>query len=134
MEHPTVFPILSYDDAQAAIDFLVSAFGAERHAVYAGEDGTIQHAEVRLGNGMVMLGSSRADSPATRGSIYVVVENSDEHCARARAAGADIVMELRDTEYGSRDYGARDPEGNTWYFGTYQPFAVSTHQEAAKAT
>ena len=134
MEHPTVFPILSYDDAQAAIDFLVDAFGAERHAVYAGDDGKIQHAEVRLGNGMVMLGSSRADSPATHNSIYVVVANSDEHCARARAAGAEIVMELRDTEYGSRDYGARDPEGNTWYFGTYQPFAVAPHQEAANAS
>jgi len=132
--HPTVYPILSYDDAQAAIEFLVNAFGAERHAVYAGDDGAIQHAEVRLGNGMVMLGSSGADSPATRNSIYVVVENSDEHCARARAAGAEIVMELRDTEYGSRDYGARDPGGNTWYFGTYQPFAVAPHAEAANAS
>ena len=132
MEHPTVFPILSYDDAPAAIDFLVNAFGAERHAVYASDDGAIQHAEVRLGNGIVMLGSSRADSPSTHGSIYVVVENSDEHCARARAAGAEIVMELRDTEYGSRDYGAHDPEGNTWYFGTYQPFAYD-HAPKAEA-
>jgi uncharacterized glyoxalase superfamily protein PhnB len=134
VEHPTVFPILSYDDAPAAIEFLVNAFGAERHAVYAGDNGTIQHAEVRLGNGIVMLGSSRADSPATRGSIYVVVEDSDAHCARARAAGAEIMMELRDTEYGSRDYGARDPEGNTWYFGTYQPFAYEHAAEEAKAT
>ena len=133
MEHPTVFPILSYDDAQAAIEFLVKAFGGERLAVYAGDDGTIQHAEVRLGNGIVMLGSSRADPPAMRNSIYVVVDNPDEHCARARAAGAEIVMELRDTEYGSRDYGARDPEGNRWYFGTYQPFADAQHEEAAKA-
>jgi uncharacterized glyoxalase superfamily protein PhnB len=131
--NPTVFPILTYDDAQAAIDFLVKAFGAERHALYGGDDGTIQHAEVRLGNGIVMLGSSRADSPATRNSVYVVVENPDEHCARARKAGAEIVMELRDTEYGSRDYGARDPEGNTWYFGTYQPFAYDHAEEKAKA-
>jgi uncharacterized glyoxalase superfamily protein PhnB len=134
MGHPTVFPILSYDDAQAAIDFLINAFGAERLAVYAGDDGTIQHAEVRLGNGIVMLGSSRADSPATRSSIYVVVENPDEHFARARAAGAEIVMELRDTEYGSRDYGARDPEGNTWYVGTYQPFAFDHAAEADAKT
>jgi len=133
VEHPTVFPILSYDDAPGAIEFLVNAFGAERHAVYAGDDGTIQHAEVRLGNGIVMLGSSHADSPATRGSIYVVVENPDEHCARARGAGAEIVMELRDTEYGSRDYGARDPEGNTWYFGTYQPFAAVQAEGQATA-
>jgi uncharacterized glyoxalase superfamily protein PhnB len=137
VEHPTVFPILSYDDAQAAIDFLGAAFGAERHAVYAADDGTVQHGELRLGKGIVMLGSSRADSPATRGKgggIYVVIENPDEHCARAREAGAEIVMELRDTEYGSRDYGARDPEGNTWYFGTYQPFAVDPASTEAKAT
>jgi uncharacterized glyoxalase superfamily protein PhnB len=131
---PTVFPILSYDDAPAAIDFLIDAFGAERHAVYAADDGTIQHAEIRLGNGIVMLGSSRADSPATRNSIYVIVEDPDAHCERARAAGATIVMELRDTEYSSRDYGAWDPEGNTWYFGTYQPFAAEHTAEAeAKA-
>jgi uncharacterized glyoxalase superfamily protein PhnB len=134
VEHPTVFPILSYDDAQAAIDFLVKAFGGARQAVYAGDDGTIQHAEIQLGNGMVMLGSSRSDPPATRNSIYVVVDNPDEHCARAQKAGAEIVMELRDTEYGSRDYGARDPEGNTWYFGTYQPFAAAQRQEAAKTS
>jgi uncharacterized glyoxalase superfamily protein PhnB len=133
VEHPTVFPILSYDDAQAAIDFLVKAFGGARQAVYAGDDGTIQHAEIQLGNGMVMLGSSRADPPATRNSIYVVVDNPDEHCARAQKAGAEIVMELRDTEYGSRDYGARDPEGNTWYFGTYQPFAVAGQEVATTA-
>jgi len=51
----------------------------------------------------------------------VVVEDSDEHYARARAAGADITRELVDTEYGSRDYGAKDSEGNSWWFGTYQP-------------
>jgi uncharacterized glyoxalase superfamily protein PhnB len=127
MGHATVFPTLSYDDAQAAIDFLVDAFGAERHAVYAGDEGTIRHAEISFGNGIVMLGSARPGGSATRGKaggIYVVVDDPDARCERARTAGAEIVRGLEDTDYGSREFGARDPEGNDWYFGTYQPFAV----------
>ncbi|MFN2629973.1 MAG: VOC family protein [Gaiellaceae bacterium] len=134
MEHPTVFPSLIYDDAPAAIDFLVEAFGAERHAVYAADDGSIHHAELRFGNGIVMLGSSRADVPATRGArggIYVVVDDPDERHARAQAAGAEIIRELNDTEYGSREFGARDQEGNSWSFGNYQPFAVDRQAEEA---
>jgi uncharacterized glyoxalase superfamily protein PhnB len=134
MEHPTVFPTLSYDDAEAALDFLLAAFGAERHAVYA-EGETIRHAEVRLGNGIVMFGSSGENTPATRGAgggIYVVVTDPDAHCATAREAGAEIVRDLNDTDYGSREYGARDPEGNMWQFGTYQPFAFD-HGEAEEA-
>jgi uncharacterized glyoxalase superfamily protein PhnB len=136
MEHPTVFPTLSYDDARAAIDFLAEAFGAERHAVYSSDEGTIQHAELRFGNGIVMLGSSSGEMPATRGrggGVYIVIADPDEHCARAREAGAEIVRELHDTEYGSREYTAKDPEGNTWYFGTYQPFAFDHEGEQAKA-
>ena|SRR5437868_611655 len=117
MEHPTVFPALHYADAHAAIEFLVEAFGAGKHAVYA-DDEAVHHAELRFGNGIVMLGSGDASA-----SVYVVVDDPDAHCARARAAGAEIVREPRDTEYGSREYGARDPEGNAWSFGTYQPFA-----------
>jgi uncharacterized glyoxalase superfamily protein PhnB len=136
MEHPTVFPTLSYDDAQAAIDFLVDAFGAERHAVYGGDDGIIHHAELRFGNGIVMLGSAKGEAPATRGrggGIYIAVTDPDAHCAQARAAGAEIVRDLFDTEYGSREYTARDPEGNSWYFGTYQPFAYDHDVQQATA-
>jgi uncharacterized glyoxalase superfamily protein PhnB len=137
MAHPTVFPTMSYDDAGAALSFLESAFGAEQHGVYRGDDGTIQHAEVRLGNGIVMFGSARGDAPATRGGgggIYVVIEDPDAHCDRARAAGAEILRELHDTEYGSRDYSARDPEGNVWHFGTYQPFAFDHAAAEAEQT
>jgi uncharacterized glyoxalase superfamily protein PhnB len=133
MKNPTVFPTLVYDDANAAIDFLTSAFAAERHAVYSAE-GTIQHAELRFGNGIVMFSSSRSDAQATRGGgggIYVVVDDPDAHFARAHAAGAEIVREPFDTDYGSRDYGAKDPEGNVWHFGTYQPFAVDHAAETA---
>jgi uncharacterized glyoxalase superfamily protein PhnB len=118
MTHPTVFPTLRYEDAQRAIDWLVEALGAERHAVHAGDDGTIRHAELRFGNGIVMLGSGSSD----RGSIYVVVDDPDARFTRARAAGAEVVREVQDTDYGSREFSVRDPEGNAWHFGTYQPF------------
>jgi len=85
-----------------------------------------------------MFGSSRPEAPATRGAgggIYVVIEDPDEHCARARKAGAEIVRELHDTDYGSRDYSARDLEGNVWHFGTYQPFAYdAAAQETTQTT
>ena len=98
MEHPTVFPSLVYDDANAVLGFLTAAFGAEPHAAYGG-DGTIQHAELRFGNGIVMFGSSRPDAPATRGGgggIYVVVIDPDAHCAAcSRRRGGDLARALR---------------------------------------
>jgi uncharacterized glyoxalase superfamily protein PhnB len=135
MDHPTVFPSLTYGDAQAAIDFLVRAFGAERHAAYSGDDGKIQHAELRFGNGIVMLGSASAQTPASAGAvgIYVVVDDADSHCERARAAGAEITRDLHDEPYGSREYSAKDPEGNSWHFGTYQPFAFDHAAQQAEA-
>jgi uncharacterized glyoxalase superfamily protein PhnB len=135
MTYPTIFPTTRYDDPEAAIDFLARAFGGERHAVYTDDGGTIRHAEVRLGNGLVMIGPSRPGAPATRGGggIYVVVEDADAHCRRARRSGAEIVRDLQDTDYGSREYAARDPEGNEWSFGTYQPFAFQQEEETAAA-
>jgi uncharacterized glyoxalase superfamily protein PhnB len=119
-DHPTVFPALRYRDPRAALDFLVAAFGAEKHAVYANDDGAIVHAEVRFGNGMVMFGGG----DAAGGEVYVVVDAPDALCERARAAGAEITREPNDTDYGSREFGAKDLEGNSWSFGTYQPFDV----------
>ena len=125
-EHPTIFPTMRYRDAGAAIEFLQRAFGAEPHAVYRDDEGRIRHAELRLGNGMVMLGPGEE---ARGGDVYVVVEDPDAHCSRARAAGAEVVREPNDTDYGSREYGARDPEGLAWHFGTYQPFEVAPAAE-----
>lgn len=136
MSNPTMFPSMAYDDAPAAIDFLCGAFGFERHAVYANQDGTIGHAELRYGNGVVMFGSAKGEVQATRGrggGVYVLVDDPDSHCAQARTAGAEITNDLHDTEYGSREYAAKDPEGNNWYFGTYQPFAFDHETEQAKA-
>jgi uncharacterized glyoxalase superfamily protein PhnB len=136
MEHPTVFPALSYDDASAAVEFLTAAFGAERHALYTDDQGVVRHAEFRFGNGLVMFGSAHADAPAPRGkggSIYITVADPDALCEQARQAGAEIVREPYDTDYGSREFGAKDPEGNSWNFGTYQPFEFDHAAEEAKS-
>jgi uncharacterized glyoxalase superfamily protein PhnB len=122
-----IIPSLRYQDAKAAIDFLERAFGFERHAVHEDDDGLVLHAELRYGDGMVMLGSAgRGDATFDTGRSvsYVVIDDADAHHERAKAAGAEIVRELNDTDYGSRDYAAKDPEGNVWSFGTYDPFAV----------
>jgi uncharacterized glyoxalase superfamily protein PhnB len=92
--------------------------------VHDGDNGTVMHAELVYGDGMVMLGTDNDDtwgSHAGQGWQYVVVEDADAHYAQAKAAGAEIVRELEDQEYGSRDYSARDFEGNLWSFGTYRP-------------
>jgi uncharacterized glyoxalase superfamily protein PhnB len=125
----SIYPVLKYHDAHAAIDFLESAFGFERHAVHEGENGGVAHAELRLGDEFVMLGSTgegdeRFNQGAGRYSLYVVVEDPDAHHGRAGEAGVAIERELSDTDYGSREYTARDPEGNLWSFGTYRPQAA----------
>jgi uncharacterized glyoxalase superfamily protein PhnB len=125
---PNIFPSLRYRDAPAAIEWLVRVLGFEIHAVIDGPDNTIAHAELRLGNGMVMVGSDvhRAGIPSQGpggGWVYVVLDEVDSHYQRAKREGAQIAMELTSTDYGSRDYAVRDPEGNLWNFGTYNPFA-----------
>jgi uncharacterized glyoxalase superfamily protein PhnB len=125
-----VIPFIYYEDPDAAIEWLKRAFGFEEHVVHRADDGSIQHAELRLGSGMVMPGAPeglgmkgvKALGGSNQGN-YVVIEDTDAHYERARAAGAEIVEEPHDREYGSRDYMARDLEGNVWAFGTYDPFA-----------
>jgi uncharacterized glyoxalase superfamily protein PhnB len=122
-----IIPTLRYDDATAAIDFLEAALGFERKAVHENEDGTVGHAELTHGRGIVMLGTKGAGDPqfdTGRASIYVIVEDLDALHERAKAAGAEISRELQDTDYGSREFTALDPEGNVWSFGTYDPFAA----------
>jgi uncharacterized glyoxalase superfamily protein PhnB len=130
---PQVWPSLRARDARALIRFLVDAFGFEETAVY-GDGDRVDHAQLSwpLGGG-IMLGSARDDpddpfalTPSTFG-CYVVADDIDGLHARAAAAGANIVRKPIDTEYGSRDFSARDPEGNIWSFGTYrgEPRSVS---------
>ncbi|MFI9295230.1 VOC family protein [Streptomyces gardneri] len=130
-EAPHICPTLTYEDAKGAIKLLTEGFGFTASAVYEAEDGLVAHAELAYGNGMVMLGSrgtgSEFDKLMSRAGpvgVFVHVDDVDEHHARAVAHGAEIVMPPTDQEYGSRDYMARDAEGNIWSFGTYTPGAA----------
>jgi len=119
---PNIVPAIRYDDAPAAIDFLVEAFGFTVNARHDGEGGRVDHAQLTFGTGMVMVGSSSGDQYDTSAtSIYAIVDDPDALHDRAKAAGAEITMGLTDQEYGSREFTAKDPEGNTWSFGTYHP-------------
>ena len=133
-----IIPNLRYQDAPAAIDFLFKAFGFERRAVYADErePRIIHHAELIWRDRMVMLSSvndtefarsARMKSVAEAGGptvgLYLIVEDVDAHAERARAAGAEIFEGPADKGYGGRGYSARDPEGNVWSFGSYDPWA-----------
>jgi uncharacterized glyoxalase superfamily protein PhnB len=123
----TIFPALRYEDAPAAIAWLRDTFGFEVVADYRSNDNPdrVDHAELRWPEGGgVMLGSGREDSslknlPTGVGSIYLVTQRPDELYERAERAGASIEMELHDTDYGSRGFTCRDPEGVYWSFGTY---------------
>ncbi|WP_052669108.1 VOC family protein [Nitriliruptor alkaliphilus] len=128
-----LIPTLRYHDAPAAIEWLVTAFGFEVHQRFDDGDGGVAHAELTFGDGMVMLGSA-TDSPYGRlvttvrevgrptSSPYLMVTDAKAHHDRAVAAGAEIVIELHETDHGSTDYACLDPEGNLWNVGTYDPW------------
>lgn len=129
-----IMPTMRYHDAAAAIEFLVRAFGFDKHLIVPGEGAAIAHAELTLGDDMIMLGSAADDEfgrlqkpPRDVGGVctqsaYVVVPDADAHHARAVAAGAKVVMPLEDKDYGGRGYGCLDPEGHLWNFGTFDPW------------
>lgn len=128
--HPNIFPALRYKDAPAAIEWLGKAFGFEKQFVVPGENNTVAHAQLRLGAGMIMMGSGGKPDPKNpwateKYGTYAVVTEIDAHYARAKAAGAEIVRPIADTDYGSREYSVRDCEGHLWSFGTYDPYAES---------
>jgi len=130
----SIIPCLRYHDAPAMIDWLCAAFGFARHAVYPDEAGGIAHAQLTLGAGMIMLGSARDDAfgalqstpralGGTTQSPYIVVPDADAVLASAVAAGAEIVMPIKDEDYGGRGFSCRDPEGHLWNIGTFDPWA-----------
>ncbi|MDE0298995.1 MAG: VOC family protein [Candidatus Poribacteria bacterium] len=136
LQGAAIIPALRYVDAPAAVDWLCAAFGFEKHLVVPGEDGGIAHAQLTFRNSMIMLGSARegeyddlliqpADAGAVTQAPYVIVDDVDAHCAQARAAGAEIVMEPADQDYGGRLYTCRDIERHLWNFGSYDPWADS---------
>jgi uncharacterized glyoxalase superfamily protein PhnB len=123
----TIYPSLRYHDARAAIDWLGEAFGFSEKEVHADGEGVIRHAEISGFGGIVMLGTEpEGGDPqwgehAGKGWMYLSTDDVDALHERAVAAGAEIVRPLQDTDYGSREFSARDPEGNHWSFGTYAP-------------
>jgi uncharacterized glyoxalase superfamily protein PhnB len=130
---PQVWPSLRARDARALIKFLVDAFGFEETVVY-GDGERVDHAELAWPEGGgVMFGSVRDSAevsiPVEPGGLgaYVVTDHPDAVFARAVAAGAEILTGLHDTDYGSRDFAARDPEGNRWSFGTYRGAPRRSH-------
>jgi uncharacterized glyoxalase superfamily protein PhnB len=132
----TTIPCLRYRDGPKAIEWLCRTFGFEKQLVVPNADGTIAHAQLSFGNGMIMLGSvlevetefgRLIKQPDEIGgfetqSVYVVVADADAIYARAKAAGAEIVIEIKDEDYGGRDFSCRDLEGHLWTIGTYDPW------------
>lgn len=121
MSKQTVFPCLTFRDAKASIAWLERALGAERVAVYEDDEGRVQHAEIRVGESLVMAGDERIGSKATPPGVsvvYVVVPDTDAAYERAKAAGAEVTEPV-DLDYGSRDITVTDPDGNRWSLGTY---------------
>jgi uncharacterized glyoxalase superfamily protein PhnB len=118
----TITPYLLYEDVDAALSFLSKAFGFQEVLRYTGEEGYVNHAEMRLGEGKIYLGDpgKQYRGPKKLGQetvgIYVTVDDVDGHFERAKAAGAEIHEEPTDQEYGERRYTARDPEGQLWFF------------------
>jgi uncharacterized glyoxalase superfamily protein PhnB len=132
----TVIPSLRYRDAPKAIEWLCQTFGFEEQLIVPNDDGTIAHAQLSFGNGMIMLGSvlkketefgHLIKQPDDIGgfetqSAYLVVSDADEIYRRAKAAGAEIVIEIKDEDYGGRVFSCRDLEGHLWNIGTYDPW------------
>lgn len=129
IEAPRIYPTMRCGDAEAMIGWLKDVIGFTERVVYR-NGGTVHHAELAYGSSLLMLGQCRDDEYGKlvgdiggrrTDALYVAVDDPDALCARVKAAGAKIEMELHETDYGSRDFACRDPEGNLWSFGTYWP-------------
>jgi len=127
----TIIPTMRYRDATAAITWLCEAFGFERHLVVPGEGDNIAHAQLSFGNGMIMLGSATDDEYGAHvkppesfctQSPYIIVDDVDAIYQKAIKAGAEIVIEIKDEDYGGRGFSCRDPQGQIWNFGDYNPW------------
>ena len=133
---------MRYRDVAAAADWLCAAFGFEKQSVALSESGAVHYAQLTFGNAMLMLAPVR-DTPLDRfmkqpdesggaetQSCYFVVDDAGVHYARAKAAGAEILLDLQDDVFGGRGYSCRDPEGHIWAFGTYDPWQGKRPQPA----
>ena len=131
----SVIPYLYYEDVSQAMKFLAKAFGLRRYGVQMRDKrGKVKHAAMKFGSSLIMMGSPAAGyrNPKRLGqatqSLYINVKSVDKHCERARKAGAVIIAEPMDTDFGTRRYGATDPEGHEWYFAQVIPRRGSTRK------
>jgi uncharacterized glyoxalase superfamily protein PhnB len=117
------------------IEWLCSAFGFEKQAVYEGPEGVIMHAQLTFGSGMIMVASVLNGTPtsnllkqpdeiggAETQTPYLIVSDIDAVYASAKLAGAKMVIDLEEKEYGGKAFSCRDPEGHIWHVGTYDPW------------
>ena len=130
-----IIPTIRYKDAHAATEWLCNAFGFEKHLIVLGEDETIAHAQLNFGNSMIMLSSENdkeygklLKTPKDLNWLnsqapYIIVENIDEHYKKAVQEGVEIVIDIKEEDYGGRGYTCRDLEGHIWNFGSYNPWA-----------
>lgn len=128
-------PTMCYKDANAALIFLIKAFGFKEHSVYRDEKNKVQHAELSLGKAMIMISPYRPESdfgkmigtPLEANGVntqtaYIIIDDIDAHYKNAKANGAKIVMDIKDEDYGGRGYSCKDLEGYIWSFGSYDPY------------
>jgi uncharacterized glyoxalase superfamily protein PhnB len=146
--HSTIIPSLRYRDALAAIDWLVTAFGFKKQAVYVASDNkTVQHAQLTFEHGMIMIGSVDNGGEASKFMVqpdevgfretqgaYLVVPNADAVYATAKSAGAKMILDIRDMDYGGRGFTCRDLDGHIWSIGTYDPWAPEPTQQNSTST
>lgn len=132
-----VIPGMRYRNCPAAIEWLCNALGFERQVVFTDPDGSVRHAQLTFGNGMIMLGSTGNGTQSTdfmkqpdeignceTQAAYLIVNDADAVYKSAKAAGAEMIIDIADMHYGGRAFSCRDPEGHIWHVGTYDPWAV----------
>jgi uncharacterized glyoxalase superfamily protein PhnB len=122
---PQITPYLLYEDLDAAVDWLIATFGFTESVRMKGPDGKANHAELKMGDGVVMMGHPGPEyrNPKHLGAatqlVYVYVDDVDKHYEAAKSAGATLLSEPTDQFYGDRTYGAEDPEGHQWSFAQH---------------
>jgi uncharacterized glyoxalase superfamily protein PhnB len=131
---PSIAAVMRYRDVAAASDWLCAAFGFQKQLAATGDTGVVHYAQLTFGDAILMLAQVRETAlenymkqpdeigGAETQSCYVLVDDADAHYARARASGAEIIVDIQDDDFGGRSYACRDPESHIWNFGTYDPW------------
>ena len=133
-EKARIIPAMRYKDAKAAINWLCNTFGFERHLIIEGENDNVEHAQLVLGDCMIMLSSMNDNEygkyfktpDSIQGvntqALYIVIDQIDEHYGKVVAEKAEILIPLKEEDYGGKSFTCRDIEGHIWNFGSYNPW------------